>query len=387
MYIAVLGATAMVTVIGLTALTAVRIEARSLHGGGDAMEAALYAQSAIEMGRYKIRSDPNWRTNFLNGIWEDNRPIGNGRYTLEGIDPIDGFLAGILTHPVLLKGTGIKGDARYKLEVKLQPAGRPLTCLEAAAHAGTDVTFTGATVSGVGIISANNNMSASSSSITLPAQAVNNISGGGYFAGKTVGIAPRSMPDVSVFDFYTDPMNSAVINYAGIPKSGGVPTIQNVVLSPSSNPYGSTNAGGVYVINCAGGNLRIRNSRIVGTLVVLNPATFSVLDSINWQAPVANYPALLVQGSAQLSYTSVALLENLISYPSVVTGLIYASDDITATNSVTVTGVIVAGRALKPQGTLALTYSGVYLLNPAPGFGTAAGEMQVVAGTWKRIVN
>ena len=141
-------------------------------------------------------------------------------------------------------------------------------------------------------------------------------------------------------DYYI--LNGTSITYASLPKQQAA-NIEKVVLSPNNNPYGSglTSPTGIYVINCLGGNLRIRNARIVGTLVILNPGVFSVLESVNWEPAVANYPSLLVSGTAELAFTNTPLSESSLrvdfnqdtdktdTYPSLIKGLIYASGDLT----------------------------------------------------------
>ena len=120
-YVVVLGVAMIVTVIGLSALVAVRIERRSLAGGTDFAQARLYALSAIEMGFFWIRDDPAWRDNRPSGVWVADQPIGNGTFTLEVIDPDDNNLKAEPNDFIVLTGTGLLGDARFKLQVTVVP--------------------------------------------------------------------------------------------------------------------------------------------------------------------------------------------------------------------------------------------------------------------------
>lgn len=117
MYVAVLGVAMIVTVIGLSALMATRVERQYARGTGDFAQARLYAQSAIEMGFFWISDDPDWRTRE----WEADQPIGQGTYTLEGIDPDDDNLEAEPNNSIILIGTGVQGEARYKLQVTVVP--------------------------------------------------------------------------------------------------------------------------------------------------------------------------------------------------------------------------------------------------------------------------
>ena len=114
-YVAVLGTAILVTVIGLSALMTIRIERTYSEGTSDLAQARMHARSAIEIGIHRIDTDLDWRNTYVSGVpWEEDQPIGNGTYTLEGVDQ-DGNLADDNTDPVVLTGTGVQGQARYKL--------------------------------------------------------------------------------------------------------------------------------------------------------------------------------------------------------------------------------------------------------------------------------
>ncbi|MFH1108343.1 MAG: hypothetical protein V1790_03975 [Planctomycetota bacterium] len=399
MYVAVLGSAMAVTVMGLSAVMLARVERSSVVGTADSAAARFYAQSAIELGQHRIRQDSNWRTTYTSGVWEATRAIGTGTYTLEGIDTIDGILSNSASDPVVLRGTGFQGQSRYKLQVTMTAKSSALTCLQVAMHAGNDLLFNSATVqSNLVTISANNSATASSSSVDPKVQVVNTYSGASYPSGVTPGITPRTMPDATVFDYYV--ANGTPIAIADIPKEGAKNTITGVVLSPTNNPYGTgtRNPQGIYRIDCLGKDLRIKDARIVGTVVIKNPAYFSVTSSINWEPAVANYPSLLVSGTAELAFTNTLLSENTLgadlnqdmdkldTYPSLIKGLIYASGNVTTKTFVTIDGVLVIGNTLTAQNNLTLTYGSTFLDNPPPGFG-GAPEMVVSPGTWKQLVD
>jgi hypothetical protein len=256
-------------------------------------------------------------------------------------------------------------------------------------------------------ISANNNVIASGSEIYAQVEAGNAISGEFYSGKRTVGITPRTMPDGSVFDTYI--ADGTAINIGAIPSSAGKATIQDVVLSPISNPYGAVvNEDGIYVIDCGGATLMIQNCRIVGTLVLLNPSSSSaVRESVSWEPAVANYPALLVAGTMGFAFASTPLSESaravnfnpagapygtvedddlLDTYPSLIKGLVYVSGDVATSNQCAFNGVVVVGVTLSATGSLDLTYQQTFLGNPPPGFGEAP-RMVISPGTWKQAVD
>ena len=411
-YIVVLGSSMVVAVIGLAAITATRMERRSTEGMTDVSTARFYAQSAIELGCYLIGSDANWRTNRVNGTWVSNRVIGTGTLSLLGVDPNDANLSDSPTDPLVLTGIGLEGEARYNLQVWLQAQIPPLACLETAVQAGSGVTFTSATVTCNQIISSNTDTTATASTVTADLEAVGAINGATYVGTQTTGITARKMPSATAFDFYVN--NGTAIPFANIPIVTSVATIENAVISPASNPYGATtNAQGIYVINCGGNRLRIHNCRVVGTVVLLNTSTDSeVIDSVAWEPAVANYPALMVSGSIVLAMSNVALSETTIGvnfnpsgtafegsvdadtsdvYRSIIEGLVYVSGGATIYNQTTIDGGLIVGGTVTcqaPSGTSAPSfgYRAIYYNNPPPGF-TDTPKMILSPGTWKQVVN
>lgn len=116
-YIVVLGTSMLVTVIGLSALMATRIERRFTETSNDFGAARLYARAAIDMGFFWINSDPDWRSNRPSGVWVVDQPIRTGTFTLSVTDPDDGDLAIAPNNFMVFVGTGVEGDTRFKLEV------------------------------------------------------------------------------------------------------------------------------------------------------------------------------------------------------------------------------------------------------------------------------
>jgi hypothetical protein len=195
--------------------------------------------------------------------------------------------------------------------------------------------------------------------------------------------------------------------------------IDHALLTPTSNPFGSgvTNAQGIYVINCANNNVQISNSRIVGTLVFVNPGpNVGVYGPVIWEPAVYNYPALLAQfaggGQITIQPSSVALSEATLgfnmnppgtpypyiggstnstmtdSYPSQINGLIYSSQNLSFAGSPTLYGVVLAANQISFGGTLLnISYGNVYLNNPPPGFTGGTITMKEVPGTWQRVVH
>jgi hypothetical protein len=191
----------------------------------------------------------------------------------------------------------------------------------------------------------------------------------------------------------------------------GVYYLEQKLLSPSSNPFGPTNANGIYVLDCGGKDVIIADSRIVGTLVLKHAGGNSAIQgSINWQAAIANYPALLTDSSIEIALDSTALSEATLgvnfnppgsaypyaggttnttatdSYPSQITGIVYSSTDMDFSGATTILGQITVGGKTNISGTsLKLTYSNLFYNTPPPGFDVGGVPMNPVPGTWQRV--
>ncbi|UCG33121.1 MAG: hypothetical protein JSU68_00530 [Phycisphaerales bacterium] len=423
-YFLVLASASIVAMAGLSALTLQRVRLRGSRQDAALAQARFYAQSAIDLGLAWVEQDPDWRDNRPSGLWVADMPVGNGTFTLEGIDPGDNNLKDGNYDPLVLTGTGFSGPARYKLQVALTVSAWPLTCLEVSLHANNDVVVTDpSTVDGDQIISANDVIQAIGNCTIYPAsESVNGFVGSVGPGPTTFPITPRTMPDpVTVFDYYRE--KGTWIPIDSLDTVGGVCTIADTLLSPATAPYGSgeTNAEGIYVIDCQSRDVQIRDSRIVGTLVLLNAGTGSAIyNSVNWEPAVANYPALLVSGSMDLAYTKAALAENGSynynppgtpyegvadmdtgdTYPSVIKGLVYASGDILTDKSPipidyslaqmhpTVDGALIVGNTLTlaNEANLDVAFRSVYLNDPPPGFSIST-YLRISPGTWRQVVD
>jgi hypothetical protein len=183
--------------------------------------------------------------------------------------------------------------------------------------------------------------------------------------------------------------------------------IYQKVLSPNVNSLyagAPTNAAegkshGIYWVNCNGIRLTIERSRILGTLLVVNPGPGScVADGpISWSPAVAGYPALLVDADNAadadfaINATNRALSEtqNGVNfnpsgaahpqlgqdadlndvYQSRINGLIAIEDDLRFQNRPLVRGQILVGDDVSnSSGELEIEFRPDSLLSPPPGF-------------------
>ncbi len=402
-YIAILGLSILVAVIGLGGIALSRAQARARDLQADIDEARGYAMDAVELARTLINADPNWRTDYANGNWFTNQSWGNGSFTLNVTDPA-GALNNADTDPVTITGTGMKGQAAQRIQVTLVPVLTPYSCMYAAACVGGLMSLNNTTVIGAGaLISSNTSITTGNAAVYPSAESAGAILGSTFYANTTSLASPRTLPPSTVFDYYN--ANGTTIAYSSLPSGG---TIQNCLLSPTSNPYGATNAKGIYVVNCNFQNVKINNCRIVGTLVLLNASNVTIQGKINWEPAVANLPCLLIQGSANIQTDTTVLTEggsipNLNpastpypypsgasntttndTYPSIIDGLVYVSGNFTSQSNPSIDNLIVTG-TWTASGTITFNPQPILLSNPPPGFRTV--NMAVSPGTWKQVVN
>lgn len=230
-YIIVVGTSLLVSLLGLSALLQQQVNRRAYQGTFDAVQARNNAFTALRVGVLLIQNDPDWRFTYPDGVWELDTALSNGTYTLEGTDPSDNDLADNPTEPVLLTGIGRYGDVTHKTQITLVPANRGFTCLEAAIHANVDAIITaGATLNNDQIVSANNDVDATTASVNCDAEAVSAITGSTYNGTSTTGITTRTMPDVDgVFNYYLAngtaiDKNSLPLGYSNVIKNPGIET-------------------------------------------------------------------------------------------------------------------------------------------------------------------
>jgi Tfp pilus assembly protein PilX len=302
-YVVTLGVALLITIISVGALAAARSMARGRERSHDAADARNYALSATEVGRRLIAADSNWRNDYANGTWINNQPLGAGSFSLQVVDP-NGALNNADNDPVVLTGVGAKGPAKQMISVTLVANTTPLSCLAVGLDAGGTGNFNSATVLGVSTFSVGSTMTCTNTSFNgnkLEALAII-ATGCTGMGAQSILSATRALPSSSAFNYYKS--HGTAISLSSV---GG--TLEQCVLSPASNPFGGqTNALGIYVIDCGGQDLRIRNMRLFGTLVLLNAgSSSSIEDSVNMAPAIANFPTLLVNGSEQLAYTKNAL--------------------------------------------------------------------------------
>jgi hypothetical protein len=121
MYMTVLMTAMLVTVIGLGGLMAARTQFQLGQSNDRAMQARFYAQSAIDLGLQKLRTDANWRSNLTNNTWSADQTCGLGLFRWKPVDELDGVLNNNASDEIRMYGTGVIGDTVRTYSVALEP--------------------------------------------------------------------------------------------------------------------------------------------------------------------------------------------------------------------------------------------------------------------------
>lgn len=191
-----------------------------------------------------------------------------------------------------------------------------------------------------------------------------------------------------------------------------VRNIEHVLLSPESNPFGDVNPQGIYVIDLNGSRIVVRDCRIFGTLVLIDPADSSEIGdrgSICMQPADPRLPVLVVtSGDISINPSGRGLAESAIgvnlnpqhapfdgigsdsdtddTFGSGITGLIYGSHQIYFSGSNSLHGAVMAGNDLEITGTLSLIFDSRYYRNPPPGF-SGPEKIRLLLGSARRVAD
>ncbi|MCA9296919.1 MAG: hypothetical protein KC983_10380 [Phycisphaerales bacterium] len=436
-YLLVLTGSIAVAVAGLTAMHIARTARFATEAVPDQAQAQSLALSGLDHALFTIdnaidterKGGAAWRNAFSDGDTFGPYTLGDGTFSWtvkDGDD--DGSIADDAADGLRVTATGTRANATYAVEARLEPShgSTAVSSLGISVYADkieldNQSTFTAeAAVGAIGDITIKSN-----ATLIGDAECAGDISGS--VSGTSTSNAPkREMPSASVFDYYL--ANGTTISFSLLPLLSGDIMLENALLSPANNPWGSENPEGIYIIDCNGKKITIRNCRIVGTLVLLNVDVATLDGVLNWEPAYAHFPALLCDGevqcnlaandanavldesnvgtdgysvnfnppstpcrgqsdgtnlsdAAQLSISSGgATHDDAVhddTYPNVIAGIVYVRDDCTLLNksNATFEGQLIVTGDLKVENDTAVTmhYSAEALTTIPPGFETVIG--------------
>ena len=391
-YVAVMGAAMIISIITLAALHVTRVELRATGGLDQATAARNASSAAVEFALAQIRANSSWRTTYSSGA---EIPSGSNSWTTWtaqskfkfALVDDDGDLADNDRDYVTIRGIGAAGKAVIVTEVQVEPSGAAITSLGVALHAHGDVTIN---------VNSSCDQFVSSNDDIIVGGLLQSLDGDAWAADAVSGnvsgavlenYGTKELPDPAhAFKYYR--AIGTWIDVASIPSR----KINLAVLSPTSNPYGAKNPQGIYVIDCQNQTLTIANSEIKATVVLLNAANPDIDDQITWQPPAPHMPALMVQGNLIMRWDGgtnvVGSLLGILGgtstpLPGMIKGPVYVTGNLSITSACVLQGPIIVGGAVTTSSALTLTYGGIADSFPPPGF-SKGSVMRIVPGTWRR---
>jgi hypothetical protein len=402
-YIAVLGAGMLVTLIGLAAIASMRVARVVAATTADTHQARAHAQSGVELAAQWVASDPLWRTSRTSGMWISDLALDGSIISIEATDPIDGNFLNRPTDPLLIRATAVRGRARQIVESRLDASGTPLDVLSTAIYTPGELRIRpGATLSISGAPAATAGTLHNDGTITGDAECLVS-SGTGTISGQVrVVSTPRTLPGSSVVSMYVD---------LAVPINPGT-TIDRRLLAPGVNPWGEASPDGVYVIHSSQ-DITIRDSRIHGTLVIIAPGrTVTIAGSVLMHSARVDYPALIVDGNLNLQFSRTTDLSEAATgvnfnppaapfegtsnssttdaYPSEIRGMVHARGTLAASGQPRIRGALLVesaatSSAVDVQNSLDIVHIPALTSNPPMGYMEAI-HMIPRPGSWRQVV-
>lgn len=417
LYMMVLSTALIVSLLGFVGMTLVRIDRQEVVISSELLEARANARSAVELALRELANDPNWRNTYTDEVESTQFSLGtNGKGTVSWIldDTDDDLTNGDVD--LRLKGVGRVGNTVQVSSVKLSGTATVLDSLQCSVYALGNMTQNSNSTTNLGPF-------ASDATISITGAVTGDVEGDpvvitGSVSGTTTDPGPdRGMPSPTVWDTYL--ALATTIPYTSFPLNPTDPNLREMdrnLIGATVNPYGPTDADGVYYIQIpAGKQLTILDSRIHATLLIElgDGATFNTSQSCLWD-PYAgnNYPCAIVKAAGSANFELKSSPSNLMEgsqpkfnfnpggepydgitdndkndqYPSLMRGLYHViGSGVHTTLSVDLdlTGVLVTEGTVTLGANIAVTVNPSIYSNPPLGYSATTGDIEPVMGTWQ----
>ncbi|MFK8112764.1 MAG: hypothetical protein AB8B91_11200 [Rubripirellula sp.] len=313
-YVAVL----FTTLIVMTAVTAaLSISSSSLKSEVDREsrgEALRLAEAEIQRLAALMRTSGSWRTTSANDSFSNWHSL-----TLDGsstsdtsqvrfrYNDSDGDLADDLADPVELTVHAKVGRSQAALKVDLESDPVPLDLLNYAVTATDDIQLDDGTLSTELPVQVSDNCQSNSVGLLTTPRIEIDGSVSTYLRGDSA-TASITLPSHDVVAEYIS--QGTQIQTASIPTAGSDLLIQDVVLSPAANPFGATDAKGIYWIDAGGAKLILSNCRLNATLAVRNATLVEINGGVVWNYPTTADVILATDSAVELTSITPTLDEN-----------------------------------------------------------------------------
>ncbi|MGI9470460.1 MAG: hypothetical protein ACR2NZ_02930 [Rubripirellula sp.] len=307
LYVAVLFTTliVMVSVTAALSISTTTLRSETNRVGRD--EALRLAESEIQRLAAMMSQDTQWRIDATNdaftdwysptvdGVASDHREV---RYRLADVDddltddPFD--IVELTVHARVHRS-----EVAIRVEMETDP--KPLNLLDYALSANDDLRLeSGGALSCERPVQLVDDCKTSSYGfLTTPQLECNGRMEITLRGDRTTSNV--ELPAYDVVDRYVSV--GTEISRLAIPRVGGILTIQDVVLSSTSSPYGDVDAAGIYWIDAQSTKVAISNCRIDATLAILNATEVEISGGVVWHYP--KNPDVILATNAFVTFTNV----------------------------------------------------------------------------------
>lgn len=395
-YLLVLGVSSVLMIIGLAAASVARIDTRNVSSDADWAEAQMLALSAAESALSRVAVTADWRSR-LTGV--QTIPMGRGTMQWQ-ITDADGQLGDDVEEEVFIIATGAVNDSRYGLRLRCTIIGEPIEALSKSLCANGDIKIDyGASLRAEDAPVASNDDVLTGllfCRLYADAEAVDDIRYNWMITGsKTKGVDPVAMPKSTVFEGYRQMATSLpALTY-----------VNREAIGPGRNPWGAPDADGVYFIDASGTYVTLRDTRIVGTLVV-RCSRLTIEGNVQIEPHRADMPALIVDGDLELDFDSGTLRESYENtnfnptgvpyfgrsdedksdgYDSEIRGLVHVLGDLKLRSDGRVYGAIICEGQVDAKGTNEIAHDSD--LADLPTLGYTSGDGYLRCEGWERITD
>jgi hypothetical protein len=389
----------LVGVLGLSALSIVRIERKQSLASSDQLIARENAASAVAVALARIKADAGWRSTFTHNAESAAINFGTGSATWRLVDMVDTSLSNNARHGVFVDGIGRSGSATWVERVEAYQPEVPLPTLACAIHSKGRLQIDGGHWLTVVNGTASTNGELKIDGALVGNGQCNTRTGGGAVIGTvTTGLAARESPASStLFTTYRD--QSTALTYVG--------SLNHVLLGPGANTYSglSTNPDGMYYINSGSSTLNISGSRIQGTLVV--KGNVQVNDHVFLQFNKREAPVLIVDGNLTVNCDSSLFLSEADEgrnfnpatslfqgsgdldttdvYPSEIWGLVHVTGNVTFVEPTRIVGMMLVDGEVRISDQAVIQADPTIFFSPPTGYWTAnPGPLVAKPTKWQR---
>jgi hypothetical protein len=303
-YLLVLTGSIAVAVAGLTAMHIARTARFATAAVPDQSQAQSLALAGLDHALLTLDTAADieraggmhWRDAITDDLTFGPYALGNGTFTWSLNDS--------LADDIVLTVAAQCVDAKHALQARIQTGEGllPISSIEIEAYATELRIETGGVLYSDGTVGAIDKID-NRGTITADVECGDSID------GTVNGVASefadlRTLPHQAALEYYI--AKGTVIDPTLLPKTGSARYMQQIVLSPTNNPYGAENPEGIYVIPSSSDELVIQNCRIVGTLIVNSTQNTTITGAVNWEPALPNYPALMCAGNVTMNLAPIA---------------------------------------------------------------------------------